>query len=197
MSVLPLLSYYFTSPRRHPDWCHRQLFPSTPTRAYHMITVSQGLDFVPFGWRGTLWQRRPRATPLSPRASGAHTPCTPCWLQLRGACLMRQRPTKGAWVPRSFTLRFGMATSAASCFHMLIVGTRISEDKPPCTLYLWPGSTPQSCISWLSLNSASGQGVLPSQVACVYHLWPMSTPQPLLLLMFHVIKRLTRPNALR
>ena len=68
MSVLPLLSYYFTSPRRHPDWCHRQLFPSTPTRAYHMITVSQGLDFVPFGWRGTLWQRRPRATPLSPRA---------------------------------------------------------------------------------------------------------------------------------
>ena len=60
--------------------------------------------------------------------------------------------------------------------------SRISEDRPPCTLYLWPGSTPQSCISWLSLHSASGQGVLPSQVAFVYHLWPRSTPQPLLLL---------------
>ena len=152
-------SHCHKTPRRHPDWCHRQLFPSTPTRTY----------------------------PSCYSVGGA----------LRGACLMRQRPTNGAWVPRSFKLRFGMATSAASCFHMLIVGTRISEDKPPCTLYLWPGSTPQSCISWLSLNSASGQGVLPSQVACVYHLWPMSTPEPLPLLMFHVIKRLTRPNALR
>ena len=144
-------SHCHKTPRRHPDWCHRQLFPSTPTRTY----------------------------PSCYSVGGA----------LRGACLMRQRPTNGAWVPRSFKLRFGMATSAASCFHMLIVGTRISEDKPPCTLYLWPGSTPQSCISWLSLHSASGQGVLPSQIAFVYSLghfyclcfayvWPGSTPQP-------------------
>ena len=164
MPVLPLLSYYFTSPRRHPDWCHRQLFPSTPTRAYHMITVSQGLDFVPFGWRGTLWQRRPHATPLSPRASGAHTQCTPCRLQLRGACLMRQRPTKGAWVPRSFKLRFGTATSAASCFHTLIVGTGIVG----------------SLRTGRHARYISGRGVLPSHASlgCLFTLHPAREYSP-------------------
>ena len=170
-----LSSYRPTYQLRSP--CAKPLSQNTAktSRLVSSTTISFDTDshipFVLFGWRGTPW--------CLPHAPTTHK---------RGM---------GPPVVQA-TLRHGnLGRIMLSHVDSRYKHSRISEDKPPCTLYLWPGSTPQSCISWLSLHSASGQGVLPSQVACVYHLWPMSTPQPLLLLMFHVIKRLTRPNALR
>ena len=153
-------SHCHKTPRRHPDWCHRQLFPSTPTRTY----------------------------PSCYSVGGA----------LRGACLMRQRPTNGAWVPRSFKLRFGTATSAASCFHTLIVGTGIvgslrtgrharyisGRGVPPshaslgCLFTLHPAREYSPAKSHLCI--ICGQGVLLSHFYCLCfaYVWPGSTPQP-------------------